>query len=298
MSSLYIPLAIGAYVLLAFNGIADKFLLSKVVRHPIAYAFYTGITGPLTWVLAPFGLKFLSGQDFLVAIIGGICFPVALYFFDTAIQQTSISRILPIEGGLVPIFTLLFAFLFLGERLTNLQFLAFVFLVLGAVLISLKFERGQWHAKAFGHATIAAVLFALCFTLTKYTFDHSNFVSGLIWTRLGFFIASLAFLIPRQWRTYIFETPKKTSNPNKILYYSTRITGAVAGLMQNYAIAIGSVTIVNAMQGTQYVFLLIATSLLSFYFPKILKEKITGKILTQKIIAIFLVGIGLTLLAL
>jgi drug/metabolite transporter (DMT)-like permease len=298
MTLLWLPLAVGAYLLLAVNGVADKFLLSKAVRHPIAYAFYTGITGPLVWVLAPFGLKLLSLPDLLVAILGGACFPVALYFFDKAIQQTSISRILPIEGGLVPIFTLVLAYLILGERLSGSHFIAFLLLVCGAVLISFRREHGLWHPVALGNATIAAFLFAMSFVLTKYIYGHSNFVSGLIWTRLGFFAASLSFLLVPLWRGYIFEAPKKVSNPNKLLYYGTRLTGMAAGFMQNYAIAIGSVTLVNAMQGTQYVFLLILTSILSLRFPQVLKEQINRQILVQKILAIIIVSVGLVLLAL
>jgi drug/metabolite transporter (DMT)-like permease len=298
MNALWIPLALGAHFLLAFNGVADKFLLSKAVRHPIAYAFYTGITGPLVWVIAPFGFRWIGISDLFIAIMGGVCFPVALYFFDTAIQQTSISRILPIEGGLVPIFTLVFAYVLLGERLTPQQLSAFIFLVIGAVLISFRYQRGGWHAVALGNAAVAAILFALSATITKYIFDQSNFVSGLIWTRLGFFLASLSFLVAPRARRAIFDTPKQVSSGNKLLYYSTRITGMLAGFMQNLAVAWGSVTIVNALQGVQFVFLLMATSILSLRFPKILKEKITGAILVQKILAIIAIGVGLALLTL
>ncbi|MCX6797172.1 MAG: hypothetical protein NTX98_01700, partial [Candidatus Doudnabacteria bacterium] len=51
---MWIFLSIGAYFLLALNGVADKFLLSKAIKHPIAYAFYVGITGPLTLLLLLF----------------------------------------------------------------------------------------------------------------------------------------------------------------------------------------------------------------------------------------------------
>lgn len=294
---IFVWIAVFAYFLFAVNGVVDKFLLSKVVRHPIAYAFYIGITGPLTLLLAPFGLKTLTNPtDFFIAIVGGGSFIIALFFFYTAIQQTSISRILPVEGGFVPVFTLALAYVILSERLTDRQLLSFAFLVAGAVLIAIKKEKSGWHPKALGNGIVAAFLFALSFTLTKYVFDRTNFVSGLIWTRLGFFLVSLSFLIPERTRRYILNTPKETSTGNKFLYYGTRITGGVAGLMQNYAIAIGSVTIVNALQGSQYAILLLMTTGLSKYYPKILKEKISGPILVQKISAIVLIGLGLALL--
>jgi len=67
----------------------------------------------------------------------------------------------------------------------------------------------------------------------------------------------------------------------------------MAGLFQNYAIAIGSVTMVNALQGTQYAFLLILTILLSVRFPKILKEDVSESKIVLKIASLILISIGL-----
>jgi drug/metabolite transporter (DMT)-like permease len=309
---MWIFFSIGAYFLLAINGVADKFLLSKSVKHPVAYAFYGGITGPLTFLLSIFGLfgswlgwSFLSNEfsfqwltlgQTLVAIIGGASFPLALYFSYSAIQKTSVSRVLPIQGGFVPVFTLLFAYLFLGERLDASHLISFMLLVLGAVVISFRKEQGHWHARAFNQAFISAVLFSLCAVLTKYAFLRVNFASGLIWTRLGFFLVSISFLLIPKAREYIFNAPKETTVGSKFVYLGARISGGVSGFLQNYAVKLGSVTLVNAMQGTQYVFLLILTTILSLKFPKILKEHLSGQSFAQKIISIILVSVGLVLL--
>lgn len=293
---MFIWIAVIAYLLFALNGVVDKFLLTKAVRHPVAYAFYIGITGPLTFVLAPFGLQAVGPTDLLIAIVGGACFVFALYFLYVATQQTSISRLLPVEGGFVPVFALILAYLLLGERLIQSQVLAFVFLVSGAILIAFRKEPSGWHPQALGNSILAAFLFALSFTLTKYIFDETNFVSGLIWTRLGFFAVSLGFLIPKKSRSYIFKAPQETTAGNKVLYYGARVSGGLAGLLQNYAISLGSVTIVNALQGTQYAFLLVLTILLSKYYPKILKEHIGGPILLQKLLAMVLITLGLVIL--
>ena len=289
----YLWIAVAAYLLFAINGVVDKFLLTRAVKHPVAYAFYIGVTGPLTFALAPFGLKLVSFTDLFIAVIGGACFVWALYFLYVATKATSISRLLPIEGGFVPFFTLILAYIMLGERLTTYQFAAFIFLVSGAVLIAFRKDAGRWHPKALVYAVIAAILFALSFVLTKYIFDQTNFVSGLIWTRLGFLAVSLSFLIPKKSRRYIFNATKETTPSNKILYYGARLSGGLAGLMQNYAISLGSVIIVNALQGTQYAFLLLLTIFLSKRYPEILRERITKFILAQKILAIVLISLGL-----
>jgi len=307
--SLWVSFAIAGYFLLAVNGVIDKFLLTKAVKHPVAYAFYVGIGAPLTLLLIPIGylgaafnldffktnlvFQFLTPMHTFVAIIGGACFPLALYFSYKAIQQTSISRILPVQGGLVPCFTLVMAYAILGERLSLNQTVAFGFLVLGAILISLKKKGGHWHAIAFGNAMVSSFLFALSFTLEKFIFDQSNFGSGLVWTRIGFFLVSASFLIVPKSRKYIFNAPKEASTGNKFLFLGARVTGSMAGLFQNYAIAIGSVTMVNALQGTQYAFLLILTILLSVRFPKILKEDVSESKIVLKIASLILISIGL-----
>jgi len=75
--------------------------------------------------------------------------------------------------------------------------------------------------------------------------------------------------------------------------------GAGANILQNWAIALAPlafVAVISALQGVQYVFLLIFAVLLSLKSPQILKEEISRKILFQKVIAILLIAGGLTLL--
>ncbi len=292
----WILYAIIAYILFALNGIADKFLLTHVERHPIVFVFYTSITGPFLFLLAPFGLQWLSFSTLIVAIFGGASFAIGLYFLYSATQKTSVSRILPIQGGMIPLFTLVLAYFLLNERLNLIQNIAFLLLVSGAVLMSFKRDNSGWHSKALTEAVIAALLFAISLVLTKFIYIQSNFISGIVWTRLGFFLVAVGILLSKTWRGYIFAAPGKAKAKNIALYYAARLNGGLAGLLQNYAISIGSVTIVNALQGVQFTFLLAMTVILSTYFPNVLKEKITGTILIQKFIAIILITSGLVML--
>ncbi len=294
----WIYFAASAYLLMAVSAIVDKFLVSKVVRRPVAYAFYIGITGPFSLLLAPFGLQMLSVPEMLLALIAGICFVLGVYFYFSAVADSSVSRVLPIQGGLLPLFTLLFAFLLLGERLAINQYAAFIFLVSGSILISFRKDAGYWHPTALGYVTLSALAFAVSTTLSKHIFEVSNFISGMVWTRQGFTLVALALLISASNRKYIFAAPKEAKVKNIALYYSSRFSGTVAGFLQNYAVSIGSVTIVNAMQGTQFLFLLVLTTFLSFRYPKVLKEKVTARILIQKIAAIAMISAGLILLTL
>jgi len=289
----WITIALSGYLLLAFTGIADKFMVSKVVREPIAYAFFTAITGPFSLLLIPFGAKLLNLHDFLVALLSGVCFIIGIYYSYSAISRSSISRVVPIQGGLIPMFSFLFAYVILGERLNMLQTLGFIFLVAGAVMISIRNEKGSWASSALFYATVSALFFALTSVLTKYTFERSNFISGMIWTRMGFVLPLPFILAFRKNRIAIFNAPKEAGIKNAALYYSSRATGTIGGFLQNFAVSLGSVSVVNALQGTQFVFLLGLTSFLSIYFPKVLKERINAQTIVLKLSAIALISCGL-----
>lgn len=290
-------IAIGGYLLIAATGVMDKFLVSKVVREPIVYAFMTAITGPFSLLLAPFGMKWLNTPwEYVAAGLSGMAFIAGIYFLFAAIGKISVSRVVPIQGGLIPLFTLIFAYFLLGERLTLNQNIAVLFLVVGSVMISFQKKSGSWKALGITDSALAAMFMALSSVLTKFTFDNSNFVSGMVWTRLSFALVALLILIFPSNRKVIFGAPKQAGARNVLLYYSSRATGTVGGFLQNYAVSLGSVSLVNALQGVQFIFLLIITSLFSLYYPLVLKEKITANILALKITAIVLITCGLIIL--
>jgi hypothetical protein len=71
--------------------------------------------------------------------------------------------------------------------------------------------------------------------------------------------------------------------------------------MQNFAIALAPlafVAVINALAGVQYAFLFILTLIISTYFPRVIKEKITPAIVLQKLAAIAFILSGLAILAL
>jgi len=78
---------------------------------------------------------------------------------------------------------------------------------------------------------------------------------------------------------------------------SGKLLAALGSLLVHLAVAQGSVSIVSAMAGAEYIFLFFIVLLLSKKFPQILKERLNAGVIAQKIIAILLVGAGLAILA-
>ena len=77
------------------------------------------------------------------------------------------------------------------------------------------------------------------------------------------------------------------------MFFSNQGIAAIGFLLQNYAIFLGSVAIVNALQGVQFAFLLVLGGLISVFFPKLLKENVSKMVIIQKILAIVLISLGL-----
>lgn len=285
------------YLLNAISSVVNKSLLNKDIPNPVVYTFYICILGLAVFALAPFGLAWIGFNMFIISLIAGILFTGALLSMFTALLNDEVSRVIPLIGGLQPIFVFWLAFFFLGERLLNNQVIAFVLVLLGGLLITIRWQKAsRQQVKLFFLSLLSALLFALSFVLSKYIFDSTDFISGFIWTRVGSFLGAVVLLLWAVNRKAIFGNVKTAGRTVGLIFILGQVAGALSFIMINWAMAMGSVTLVNALQGLQYVFLFIIVLLLAKRYPEWLKENTRGLVLVQKIIAILLISGGLYLL--
>ncbi|MFH0854233.1 MAG: hypothetical protein V1891_01945 [bacterium] len=171
----------------------------------------------------------------------------------------------------------------------------FIFLALTAsgLLILESKKKLFFYKLEFKKLLIAAILFALSLVLAKFVYLNHPFLSGFIWTRLGSFLAALSLLFFSENRKRIFKASKATRAKHKFILVANKILAGISFILLNYAIFKGNVSIVNAMRGIEYGFIFILAAILSYKFPRYLKEHLTRKTAIKKIIAIMLIGIGL-----
>lgn len=309
----WLSIAITAYFILAIVNVADKFILEKVVPGPRTYTFLVGATGAIVIVLAPFGLTWPGWAMLGANVLFGFFFSAGLMFLYYALKKGEASRVFTMIGGIVPIFTILFSILFLGEHFSTGQWWAIIFLLLGTILISwltrsydVWTQLKSWFSDDENTkvlviilSVLAALFFSLFWVGTKFAYTTQPFISAFIWIRIGSFLAAMLLIVGRKGRKEVFadlQKSKKKKN-NIFVFLATQGLGATGSMLQNYAVSLGSVALVTSLQGLQYAFLLILTLLGTMLLPKIIKEKITIKILTRKFVAIVLIGIGLYFLA-
>jgi len=304
----WIAVALLAYLLLAVANLFDKFLVDNVLTSSKAYAFIACVLGGLVILGAPWFLEWPGVYWLTINLVAGGIFAVALWLLYEALRRGEAAQTLVFVGGLTPVFSIFFSVLFFKERFSSLEWIGIITLLLGIFIVALLPKKRNYLSRVIAKlkitqeiktaslffALFSALAYAIYFILTKYAYSAQPFASTFIWNRLGAAFFVLLFLIRKSDRQQIFmafKKPKKSKH--KYLVVSNQILGSLGFVLQNYAIFLGSVALVNAFQGVQYAFLLLVSSFLAILSPKLLKESFSWKIFLQKLAAVVIIGFGL-----
>jgi drug/metabolite transporter (DMT)-like permease len=289
--------ALIGYISFAVVFLLDKVIVSEKLGEPIVYTFYSTIYMLAALLALPFvGWGLFSGIDWLWALLSGITFGFGLWTLFLALQRDETSHISPFNGAFVTIFVYFFSSFFLGEKLTQFSQTGVIILVVSALLLSFqKTKKRQTFSIGFLWAIISGLLFAISHVLAKYLYGFYPFWSTLVWTKAFVGIVGLFILFsPKVYKTFrktkrIHE--KKKTNTGFLIVVD-KILAVIGVVCIQYAIALGSVTVVNALIGVQYVLMFILILFFTKFFPKIFNEYFTKKELIVEIIAICLVVLG------
>ncbi len=293
---MWFVIALLGYLLFAIVFVLDKFILTKTVGKPIVYTFYSTIFMLAALLAWPFGVELLAGVDWLWAIVSGVTFGFALWAMFIAVKKGEASHINPFLGGFITIFTFGFAAIFLSETLSEFQLAGMVILIFASLLLSFEKRKGTSGIHiGYAWAILAGLLFAISHTTAKYIYELYPFITGFVWTRTTTGLVGLLLLCyPSVRRTFKKKekTKKKTKKHVFAIVFSDKALSVIATILIQYAIAIGSVTLVNAMVGIQYVMMFLLILFMTRFFPKVFKEYVTKRELAVQWMSLFLVVIG------
>lgn len=317
----WLAIVLFSYFINAGVYVADKFLLSKKIHSSVSYAFFVGIWSIFNLVILPVAWWVPNLRELGIDLIAGILFLATLIFWYKALHQSEATRVVPIVGALVPIFSFILSYIFLGESLSKREVLAFFVLIQGGILISVKQTKvyllgmvadrfrevfgnalGGLHAyyrptgRLIFNSTISAFFFAAYYVMIKYVYMTQPFVGAFVWSRLGTFVGALMILLVPQWREMIKSHKSGDSGGSFAFFIFVRLLAAMAFIMLNWSISKGNVAMINALQGVQYLFLFFIVLFMSSKYPAIMKEELGGGVMVQKIMGATLVTTGLYML--
>lgn len=294
MIELWIILTLTAAFFWALSSLFDKFILSHELKDPFLAATVSGIVSTPIFVIPALLLKstiLISFNLILVTFFAGVFAMIAFYFYLSAVRRAEISRVSSFLS-ITPIFVLFFAFVFLGERLTSLNYFGIIFLVFWSFLISLKKNTHSEYRihRAFLILIFSSLFYALRDVIMKFASLNVSVWSAMFWLGLGICFTSIFMLIKHH-----PHLKKKAVKGIKHLIF-VRIVTSFSLLIFLIAISLNSVSLVSALAKLQILFVFIGTLILSRFHPHILKEKITTPILIQKVVAIIAILAGTSLI--
>ncbi len=293
-------LAIISYFLNALVVVVDKIILSKEVKSPLQYSFYGGALGVAALLLWIFDFSFLSLPIMACALLAGICFFFAIYFMYSAMNKGEASRVISVIGAVSPLVVLALSYAFLEERLPALWLTAFFVLVFGGLLLTLEKDKSSSRMRFIKnipfYSLISGIFWALTFFLTKVVFLSATFLNGFVWIRVGTLLIILAIFLVPSLRRSVLKSSLVASKKVSFSFLSNKVASGVAFIVLNISIKIGSVSLINALQGMQYAFVFLAALLIYFYFPKFLQESFSKIDVFQKLSGIAFVSAGLAIL--
>ena len=295
---MWLFVALFAYAVLAVVGVMDKLILTKSVPKPIVFVFYSTVFVFPLFFLLPFGVNMPSvWTDHLIFAVSGICFALGLWTMYIGYQESEISHVGPLIGAAIPLFVFLLSYIFLSERLTAINLAAVFVLIFGSLLIS--FEKSSrhngWH-KGMAWGVLAGLLFAISHVTSKYAYDAYGFYNGFVWTKLWIGVFGVFLLFFPSVRSVLFKKSPDKQTGRPFLIFTNKFLGVGGAVLIQYAISLGSVSLVNALAGVQYALLVIMVAATSKFWPNVLKETYSKKEIAQEIAAVVIISLGLILL--
>lgn len=288
-------LAIAAQFLSAVTVTIDKFLVSRSVQmgKPLVLTFYIAVLSSFVLVLVPFGVSLPTQFAALAAIGSGIAFVTALYFQFAAFQHTRVSDAAPVIGAVSVLTTLALAYFWIDGDVSSAMLVPILFLILGIGIIS----RMHFAVHALRNALIAGLGFGCMFFCAKLVFNELDFMNGFFWTRMASVGVALTLLVHPAARAAILHGARRSSGQAKGLLVVTKVVGSSAGVLTALAVSLGSVSVVNALSGIQFVFLFFFALLFTAYIPRLKENSAEGHGGWHTLVGVISIAAGLAWLA-
>jgi len=260
----------------------DKYIVTdtKVLPRPFVYAFYSCLlTG--FWVLI-YVIGYIPGLEFLniprfdaiekptIQVIGmsflaAYTFFMALVSLYGALRSAEAVNVMPIIGAVSALSTLGLSYLFLEIFLSTNFIWGVVILILGTLMVA-QIIPDKFTLLTMVHS---GFFFGLHYITMKGLFLETNFEDGFFWSRIGLVLFALSLLMVPTYYHRITEQTKQTEDKARagILVLIAKILAGISAFLLLKATDQGDVTVVQALDGLKFVFILLITILFGHLLP-------------------------------
>jgi transporter family protein len=237
---------------------------------PFKSFFWSQLAGLISALLLAFVFTMSIHVPILVIIlfpIAAIVYSAGYLFFFKGFEIGNVS-IVATTMNLWAVFTMLFAFIFMGQRLSTIQTLGVLMIISGATLASLNWSdiRNQRFQLSSGvkEAVLGAFFFGIFWNISEIISEEVGWLLTTLFVKFGIvlFVLIFSFIVKRE----IGLTKVATKTKHTIILMGIIEAGAVA--VVNYGLTIGDAILITPIASA----LSIVTITLAIIF---LKDKVT-----------------------
>ncbi|MEY3783798.1 MAG: hypothetical protein RLZZ230_120 [Candidatus Parcubacteria bacterium] len=276
----WILLATLGQFLNAIVAFFDKFIVSDetMLPRPFVYAFYTCLfTG--FWVVIYF-LGYIPGfaelgipsfenvrtptlEVVAMSFLTAYTFFIALVSMYDALKRSDASNAMPIIGSVSALSTFGMSYLFFDVQIHDNFIVGLVLLSVGTMLVAQTMPKVDVIVQVFH----SGLFFALHYITMKGLFMSVGFQDGFFWSRIGFVLFTLSLLLVPAYFDKVREQTKQTSKKAGLIVLTAKALAGIAAFMLLKATDLGDVSVVQALGGLQYVFILLVSVVFAQWLP-------------------------------
>ena len=282
----------------AGNNIADKLLRDKHIPDSFVLTLVAGFATLLfSFLIIIFnGIAWLGITPVSLVLFAGAVQIVAVFAYYQAVSKDEISRVIPLFQ-LTPIFVLILSFFVLGEILTFNYYFAFLLILLGGFLISIRRAEGLFKLReAFWWMILCGLIYAVQIVILKPLYVNYPFWDLTAYLGFGQFIPTFILLLKPAFGKKLVKSLRELNLGGWIILVFSMIFAMSASVAGFWALVTGPVSLISVFRGFQSVFVLLYAVFFSIWLPKFFKEELDKKVLGTKVLAILLMGVGLYLI--
>ncbi|OGN05088.1 MAG: hypothetical protein A2831_00195 [Candidatus Yanofskybacteria bacterium RIFCSPHIGHO2_01_FULL_44_17] len=289
----WIYLALFAQVLSGLVILLDKFLVSsKAVSRPVVYAFYVGIMSGAVVVYFPL-VSWPTFRVIELSFVIALTYIFSILFLYKSLKISDASDVAPVMGAVSALSTFLFSLWLLKDALPGNFLIGFVFLVAGMFLMS----RLRFSKSSTSYVILAGILFGISSVFVKIIFRETTFWDGFFWSRMANVAGAFMLLLWPGNFTAVIKNFKESRAKTKLLVVANKALAGLAFLFVLLAIRMGDVSLVNAIGGMQFVFVLLFAFILTKKIPGHFSENVhEGNVFLHKFVSTMLIVVGFFML--
>lgn len=285
----------------AITNIVEKYVIDKHIKDPDILVVLGGaivlMLGIIMFIILGFPL--IPFSSLLPILLAGIFLALYLAPYFQALFLEDASTVIPLFS-FIPIITLILSAVFLKEVLLPKQFMGFLTIFVGGLILSLsgKGKGLEWlkPRKVFSLMMLSCLFYSFSSILFKFVTYRISYWTTLTYEYFGVGIGAIlyfGYLIVSNKFNWKSQGITPIVSTIFILDKLIEISGQAFGA---YATTLAPIALVGVLSSSQPFFVFLFAVILSIWFPRIIKEDLSRRVVLTKLLSMIMMFMGIIFL--